>query len=469
MQNPRSCCGLCNGQVYKRQRCIVSAFHSRLRSRTVLNLLHIHIPTVQGYGSRWPWSQRRLAGGWFWYVRDAVQRYRSAQHSVIGRGSSCRSDDVPTNLPIPSNDQRLTGSSLHDTHPQESELTSPIHAQDPTLLPYSKLPEYPFVSSVVYERPVGQCINGDRAPRSGFAFSNSWLNSSQVDYVQIWSNGQTANAQNTMDMTRYYPPPHGTPGGPSVEDRRHIPTSSSPFYLARGQANLTVQPASNRPYSIQYSGDRRASFPQLRSQTPQQPSTYSSLSSPLSDPSYSHPESSPLQLGRPASLPGNLQWPLSQPQSNRSVSDPTLAARHSYYPDSQPQVQFPVPDLSGNPGPAPSPVSLVQLPSSFGDATPYQAIPSYPPGGDPSFPFPVPQIPPQRAQVKRKKEAKSPYSQSGRKKGKASPAGEPPVASSSSVTLDMSPPPAASNAEPKDTTRVSASTQGLRINADQCI
>jgi hypothetical protein len=300
-----------------------------------------------------------------------------------------------------------------------------------------------------------------QTPQGGPTLSHDWPRGSQTDYAQTWSNNQI-NTQTTAIPPRYYPSPRPTPGDNSVGDRQYPTASSSPYYVTQAQTGPTVQPA-NYPFDIQYMNGRRPSLPQIYSPTPQQPNNYLYPLSPRSSSAYSHPGASPLRLGRHASPPVSSQWSPPHGLSNGGTSNPTPVIHPHNYADSQSPIYSPTVVSAGGSGQAPSPSSLVQLPSSLGETSPD----SYSSNGGPSFPV---ARTPRSAPGKGKKAARDhPYPQSNRKTAKnVSPSNGPPVASTSRVTLDTSPPEAHCTKR-KGGTPVSAPIEALRIIVDECI
>jgi len=246
-----------------------------------------------------------------------------------------------------------------------------------------------------------------------------------------------------MGMTQYYPSPQPTPTNPSVGNMRHPATRTSPSYAMIPQVSTLIQPASYQQRDIRYPGVRRTSSPQLYSPTPQQPVGYLPLPSPpRSNSSYSHPHTSPLQLGQTSSLPVSSRWP-PYDLPNCSTSNPTPVNHPHNDANSQSPIYPPDVVSSGSSSQASNPTPLAQVPSYLGGAFPYQPATPNPPNDGPSFP--VPQLPPQPAPAGGNRVKRNPhYSQSGRKTRKrVSLSDESPVASSSNVRLDPAPPPVA--------------------------
>jgi len=391
-----------------------------------------------------------------------------AQHSVTGGGSSSQSNDVPTNSPTYPNDLSLTGSSSHVPRPQGSGPMSPTHTQDSTLFSHSKPPERPIVPSTAHEPLAAQHSYTHQTPRGGPSL-HEWPGGFLPDYSRALADHQVTGAQIAIDVTGYYHTPRRTPGDASAGNVYHHATQPSPTYVLPTHANTRVQTVSYQQHDIQYSSARRASFPQLQSPTPQQPTNFPFLPTPpRTNSAYSHPGTSPSQLGQHPSLPMSSQWPPPRDRSSSGASNSTPVTYPHSYADSQSPIYPPGVVSSGNPGQAPDPASSAQLPSSLG-AHPYQPVHPYLPTNNP--PFPVSQPPPSPAPAKGKGVVRNhPYPQSGRQTRRISPSEQPPVASSSRTTLDMSPPesPRASrDKKGEDRTLVSAPTRTLWITNDQ--
>jgi len=359
---------------------------------------------------------------------------------------------MPTNPPSHPHDPRLTGSSAHASQPQGSGLISPFDTQNPTHIPFSRLPKRPLVSISLRPSLIDN-YQTPRSDRSGPLSPAEWAGGFQVDYSETWANTRIPDAQNSTDTTGYYST-QSTPGDAPV-DSHHPTTRSSPFYPLPTQIDTTVQPISYQ-YDAQYSSGGQTSYSQDHSPSPSQPPNYTSLlTSPQSDPSYSHHAANPPTSRQSVPLPVSHQWPPAHATSNRSVSDPTSVMYHHNYVDPQSQVYPPVAVSSRNPGQVSSSTSSTQQSSSLGEAPPYQPYPQYPSTDGPAFSISQPSQP---TRAKGKGAARiNPYPMSGRKTGKkVSTSDEQPVASSSRVTLDPPPPPTAPSGKRKEQTQVSA-------------
>jgi len=341
---------------------------------------------------------------------------------------------------------------------------SPFDTQNPPLIPYSKLLEHPSVSSISLRPPVTDNYQTPRSDGSGPLSPGEWPGGFQADYSETWANTRIPDTQTTTGVTGYYST-QSTPGDAPVGNSHH---RSSPFYQMPTRVDTMVQPTNYQSYDTQYPSEGQTSYPQDHSPSPSQPTNYPSLlTSPQSDPSYSHPIPNQLQSRQSIPVPGDHQWPPPHVPSNSTVPDPIPVAYHHNYADSQSQVYSPVVVSSGNSGQSSTPTSSTQ-PSSFGEAPPYQPCPSYPPTDGPSFSVSHHSLP---TRVKGKRAGRiHPYSDSGRKPGKkVSLSNERPVASSSRVTLDPPPPPTAPRGKRKHQTLVSVPDQALLIVVDLCI
>ena len=266
-------------------------------------------------------------------------------------------------------------------------------------------------------------------------------------------------------MSQYHHPPQTTPGKASVGNTPHHISRSSPFYAMLPQDNntTTIQPATHQQHGMQYSGDRRPSFPQVYAPTPMQPGDYSSLSSPSrSNSSYSRAGASPLRLEQPPSV--SSQWPLPHGRSSRSVSNPAPTTHAYNNVDSRYSSDV---VLSGNSSHHSHLTSFAQpppqLPSHLGEMASYISAPQ---SGGPAFPVPHPAPPPAPTQGRRVSR-NHPYLQSGRQtRRRVTQPDEPPVASGSHVTLDSLPPRTARNRQGEGQSEVSALILALGVVVD---
>lgn len=308
-------------------------------------------------------------------------------------------------------------------------------------------------------------------PQSGPTSSNQLPRGFQTDYLHSWANTDT---QTTVDMPQYHHPPQNTPGNASVGNTPHHLSRSSPFYamLPQDNSTTTIQPATHQQHGVQYSGDRRPSFPQVYAPTPLQPGDYSSLSSPSrSNSSYSRAGASPLRLEQYISPSVSSQWPPPHGRSSRSVSNP-VPATHAYNDvDSQPPLYSSDVVSSGNSSHHSHLTSFAQpppqLPSHLGEMASYISSPQ---SGGPSFPVPHPAPPPAPppAQTEGRRVSRNhPYLQSGRQtRRRVTQPDEPPVASGSHVTLDSPPPRTARSRQHEGQSEVSALTLALGAIVD---
>lgn len=372
---------------------------------------------------------------------------------------------MPANLPNYPNDASLTGSSSYGPQPQGSGPTTPFDTQNSPFFSYGKPPECSRSAPQAHEQlldPYSYLVN----PPSGPAPSNQFPRGSQTELTQTWPINQVADTQSTADMTQYYPSPRYTPGDTSA--RHHI-DRSSPVYPMGQQDNTTIQPTRHQPHTMNYPGNRRPSFPHLHAPTPHQPIDYTSLPSPpRSNSSYSHTGTSPQRLGHQMPLPVVSQWSPSLGQSSRNTSNSTTAT----HPHSDPGSGSPIYPLGVVPydGPSQAPylTPSTQLPSYLGETSSY---PPYPPSNVPGDGprFPEPQLHHEPVPVRGERARRShPYPKTNRQTRRKVPrSDESPVASGSSVTLDMLPRRAVRGKRQTSQTIVSALTQTLLIIVDR--
>lgn len=255
-----------------------------------------------------------------------------------------------------------------------------------------------------------------------------WPSGFDANPVTALGNNQVNPTQDTTDIGHnYYPSPSPQPVQRRVSgtNRNSVSYHTIPFPQP-ALHGTTMQPTG---YQHHYFSDGRHLFMQPHAPIPQHAGYACLPSPPRSDSSHSHYGTGLVQHEQP--MPHRVSV-----QPNRSAPNPPPVAQPHSNTNSQAQIPTPFSAPSDNPDYTFNPSSYGQSASYLGITPPDQRVPSYPPNNGLSFPEPQPP-----AQLKRKRARGSPGVQSGREKRKRdSRSNEPPVASSSRVTLDEPPP-----------------------------
>lgn len=276
--------------------------------------------------------------------------------------------------------------------------------------------------------------------------------------------------QTVIDTTEDYPRTQPNLGNASAGDSSHPTVHISPWYPTSARVDGMTQHVNYQSYNSQHPSDRRTPFPQAGLPTSHQSTHYPTPQPPSgSDPPYPHSGSSTLRPRGPTSTPRHFRRVFPHSSPDHGISNQTPGIHPHNYADPQPPACSRIgisPDGSSQ---TPNLASSTRLPSPLGEGPPHQYSHTYPLNCYPQSPAPEPSALPARPKGRKAMGHPHPYTQSGRKTGrKAAPPDEPPVASSSRVTLDMHPPPVVRGGKRKTPTPVSPPAQALRTAVDQC-